>query len=128
MNKLKLGDTRPSRNGEAVVQRVPAEAKERVDADHELIDPLDHPLPHLGEAAPANRSVHAGEHTKTTAARIEECDGYLFVTHEYHHSIPRVLRCSSPRRHTTAPLPSCSTTSSPGSTRPSTSGTKARRR
>jgi len=96
MTKLKLaiilGSTRPGRNGEAVAHWVLAKAKERVDADYELIDLLDHPLPHLDEAVPASRGRYAGEHTKAWSARIGEFDGYVFVTPEYNHSTSGVLK------------------------------------
>lgn len=87
-----LGSTRPGRNGEAVANWVLTRAKERANAEYELIDLLDHPLPHLNEAVPASRGVYAGEHTKAWSARIEEFDGYIFVTPEYNHSTSGVLK------------------------------------
>ncbi|WP_234542513.1 NADPH-dependent FMN reductase [Streptomyces shenzhenensis] len=96
MDKLKigiiLGSTRPGRNGQAVADWVLARAKERADADYELIDLFDHPLPHLDEAVPASRGAYAGEHTKAWAAKIKEFDGYIFVTPEYNHSTSGVLK------------------------------------
>ena len=65
-----LGSTRPGRNGEAVANWVLAKAKERANADYELIDLLDHPLPHLDEAVPASRGVYAGEHPKAWAGAL----------------------------------------------------------
>ncbi|WP_445519831.1 NADPH-dependent FMN reductase [Streptomyces sp. NEAU-174] len=67
-----LGSTRPGRNGEAVANWVLAKAKERANADYELIDLLDYPLPHLDEAVPASRGAYAGEHTKAWSAEIKE--------------------------------------------------------
>jgi NAD(P)H-dependent FMN reductase len=87
-----LGSTRPGRNGEAVANWVLTRAKERANAEYELIDLLDHPLPHLDEAVPASRGVYAGEHTKAWSARIKEFDGYVFVTPEYNHSTSGVLK------------------------------------
>lgn len=87
-----LGSTRPGRNGEAVANWVLTRAKERASAEYELIDLLDHPLPHLDEAVPASRGVYAGEHTKAWSARIKEFDGYVFVTPEYNHSTSGVLK------------------------------------
>jgi NAD(P)H-dependent FMN reductase len=87
-----LGSTRPGRNGEAVADWVLTRAKARVNADYELIDLLDHPLPHLDEALPASRGVYAGEHTKAWSAKISEFDGYVFVTPEYNHSTSGVLK------------------------------------
>jgi len=96
MNDLKLaiilGSTRPGRKGEAVANWVLGKAKERPDADYELIDLVDYPLPHLDEAVPASRGVYAGEHTKAWSAKIAEFDGYIFVTPEYNHSTSGVLK------------------------------------
>ncbi|MEC3993811.1 NAD(P)H-dependent oxidoreductase [Actinacidiphila sp. DG2A-62] len=87
-----LGSTRPGRNGQAVAQWVLDQAQKRVDADYELVDLLDHPLPHLDEAVPASRGAYAGEHTKAWAATIRQFDGYIFVTPEYNHSTSGVLK------------------------------------
>ena len=96
MNDLKLaivlGSTRPGRKGEAVANWVLGKAKERPNADYELIDLVDYPLPHLDEAVPASRGVYAGEHTKAWSAKIGEFDGYVFVTPEYNHSTSGVLK------------------------------------
>ncbi|WP_037569120.1 NADPH-dependent FMN reductase [Phaeacidiphilus oryzae] len=87
-----LGSTRPGRNGEAVANWVLTRAKERADAEYELVDLLDHPLPHLDEAVPASRGAYEGEHTRAWSARIKEFDGYIFVTPEYNHSTSGVLK------------------------------------
>ncbi|MFB7495859.1 NADPH-dependent FMN reductase [Streptomyces sp. NPDC056161] len=96
MSNLKLaiilGSTRPGRNGKAVADWVLAKAKERTDADYELIDLADYPLPHLDEPVPPSMGAYAGEHTKAWAAKISEFDGYVFVTPEYNHSISGVLK------------------------------------
>ncbi|WP_191304823.1 NADPH-dependent FMN reductase [Lentzea cavernae] len=87
-----LGSTRPGRNGAAVADWVLTRAKERTGATYELVDLLDHPLPHLDEAVPASAGRYAGEHTKAWAARISEFDGFVFVTPEYNHSTSGVLK------------------------------------
>jgi NAD(P)H-dependent FMN reductase len=87
-----LGSTRPGRNGKAVADWVLTKAKERTNADYELIDLIDYPLPHLDEPIPAVRGAYAGEHTKAWAAKIREFDGYVFVTPEYNHSTSGVLK------------------------------------
>ncbi|USX55786.1 NADPH-dependent FMN reductase [Lentzea sp. HUAS12] len=87
-----LGSTRPGRNGAAVADWVLTRAKERTGAAYELVDLLDHPLPHLDEAVPASAGRYAGEHTKAWAARISEFDGFVFVTPEYNHSTSGVLK------------------------------------
>ena len=96
MSDLKLaiivGSTRPGRRGKAVADWVLAKAKERTSADYELIDLIDHPLPHIDEPLPPSLGKYAREHTKAWAATIGEFDGYVFVTPEYNHSTSGVLK------------------------------------
>jgi len=87
-----LGSTRPGRNGEAVAKWVYDIASRRSDAEYELVDLLDYPLPHLDEAVPPSMGQYANEHTKRWAAKIAEFDAYIFVTPEYNHSTSGVLK------------------------------------
>jgi NAD(P)H-dependent FMN reductase len=87
-----IGSTRPGRNGEAVARWVYENAAGRADADYELVDLKDFPLPHLDEAAPAAMGQYANEHTKKWAAKIAQFDGYIFVTPEYNHSTSAALK------------------------------------
>ncbi|MBW0272802.1 NADPH-dependent FMN reductase [Nocardia sp. MH4] len=87
-----LGSTRPSRTGPQVAQWVLDTASRRDDAEFELIDLRDHPLPHLDEATPPmfGPSVHA--HTRAWAERIAPFDGFVMVTPEYNGGVPGVLK------------------------------------
>ncbi|WP_069161216.1 NADPH-dependent FMN reductase [Nocardia altamirensis] len=87
-----LGSTRPNRNGPQVAQWVLDSASRRGDAEFELIDLRDHPLPHFDEPVPPmfGPSVHA--HTRAWAERIAPFDGFVFVTPEYNHSTPGVVK------------------------------------
>jgi len=87
-----LGSTRPGRNGEAVARWVLQQAATRTDADFELVDLRDHPLPHLDEAIPASMGMYAQPHTKAWAATIAAYDGFVFVTPEYNHATTGVLK------------------------------------
>ena len=87
-----LGSTRPGRNGEAVAHWLLDIAKERTDAEFELIDLADYPLPHLDEAMPPSLHAYQNSHTLEWAAKIAEFDGYVFVTPEYNHSISGALK------------------------------------
>jgi NAD(P)H-dependent FMN reductase len=87
-----LGSTRPGRNGEAVATWVQDIASRRSDADFELVDLADFPLPHLDEPVPASMGAYSNEHTKQWAAKIAEFDGFVFVTPEYNHSTSGVLK------------------------------------
>ena len=87
-----IGSTRPGRNGAAVAQWVLEQAASRSDAEYELVDLADYPLPHLDEAMPPAMGQYANDHTKKWAAKIAEFDGYIFVTPEYNHSTSGVLK------------------------------------
>jgi NAD(P)H-dependent FMN reductase len=87
-----IGSTRPGRNGEAVARWVLEQSASRVDAEYELVDLADFPLPHLDEAVPPSLGQYANDHTKEWAAKIAEFDGYIFVTPEYNHSTSGVLK------------------------------------
>jgi NAD(P)H-dependent FMN reductase len=87
-----LGSTRPGRNGEAVANWVLDIAKQRTDAEYELVDIADFELPHLDEVAPPSLGQYAQPHTKAWAEKIASFDGYVFVTPEYNHSTSGALK------------------------------------
>jgi NAD(P)H-dependent FMN reductase len=87
-----LGSTRPGRNGKAVADWVTDMASNRTAAQYELVDLLDHPLPHIDEALPPTLGQYAGEHTKAWAEKIGSYDGFVFVSPEYNHSTSGVLK------------------------------------
>jgi NAD(P)H-dependent FMN reductase len=87
-----LGSTRPGRNGEAVARWVHDIAAGRIDAEFELVDLLNYPLPHLDEAIPASLGQYQNAHTQQWAAKIASFDGFVMVTPEYNHSTSGVLK------------------------------------
>ncbi|WP_328328524.1 NAD(P)H-dependent oxidoreductase [Kribbella sp. NBC_00382] len=87
-----LGSTRPGRNGEAVAQWVLDIAKQRSDAEFELVDIADFKLPHLDEVMPPAAGQYAQPHTFPWAEKIGSFDGYVFVTPEYNHSTSGALK------------------------------------
>ncbi len=87
-----LGRTRPRRNGEAVAKWIYELAKKRTDAEFELVDVADYNLPLYDEPYPAMMQKYTKEHTKKWSQKINEFDGYIFVTPEYNHSIPGALK------------------------------------
>jgi NAD(P)H-dependent FMN reductase len=87
-----LGSTRPNRNGEQVARWVYEIAARRTDAEFELVDLRDYPLPHLDEALPPSLGQYQNEHTKQWADKIASFDGFVFVTPEYNHSTSGVLK------------------------------------
>jgi NAD(P)H-dependent FMN reductase len=87
-----LGSTRPGRRGEAVAKWAYQLAQQRTDADFELIDLADYPLPHLDEPMPPAMGQYQNQHTKDWSATIARFDGFVFVTPEYNHSTSGVLK------------------------------------
>jgi NAD(P)H-dependent FMN reductase len=87
-----LGSTRPGRRGEGVAKWAYEIARQRTDADFELIDLADYPLPHLDEPMPPAMGQYQNQHTKDWAATISRFDGFVFVTPEYNHSTSGVLK------------------------------------
>ena len=87
-----LGSTRPNRNGEQVAKWVYDVASRRGDAEFELVDLRDYPLPHLDEPLPPSMGQYQNEHTRQWADKIASFDGFVFVTPEYNHSTSGVLK------------------------------------
>jgi NAD(P)H-dependent FMN reductase len=86
-----LGSTRPNRNGEQVARWVYDIAAQRSDAEFELVDLRDYPLPHLDEPLPASMGQYQNDHTQQWAELIASF-GFVFVTPEYNHSTSGVLK------------------------------------
>jgi NAD(P)H-dependent FMN reductase len=87
-----LGSTRPGRRGEQVARWVLEIAGNRSDAEFDLVDLADYPLPHLDEPLPPSMGQYQNAHTKDWAAVIARFDGFIFVTPEYNHSTSGVLK------------------------------------
>jgi len=87
-----LGSTRPNRNGEQVAKWVYDIAARRSDAEFELVDLRDYPLPHLDEPLPPSMGQYHNEHTRQWAEKIASFDGFVFVTPEYNHGTSGVLK------------------------------------
>ncbi len=87
-----IGSTRPGRVGETVAKWVYEMSKARDDAEYELVDIKDYNLPLLDEPKLAAKQEYSKEHTKKWSAKINELDGYIFVTPEYNHSTSAALK------------------------------------
>lgn len=87
-----IGSTRPQRVGESVARWVYDLAKQRQDAEFELVDIRDFNLPLLDEPVPPSQGQYTKEHTKAWAAKIDSFDAYIFVTPEYNHGISGALK------------------------------------
>jgi len=87
-----IGSTRPGRYGEVVAQWAYDIARQRGDADFELIDITQFNLPLLDEPMPAMSGQYSQSHTRAWSTTIASFDGYVFVTPEYNHGICAALK------------------------------------
>jgi NAD(P)H-dependent FMN reductase len=88
-----VGSTRPGRRADAVARWVQAGLSDRhPDVRVDLIDLADVALPMLDEPDPAIHGHYALPHTQAWAELVDAHDAYVFVTPEYNHSIPGVLK------------------------------------
>jgi len=92
-----VGTTRPGRKAAAVAQWVQhaASAHPQVQpgrVELRLLDLAEVALPLLDEPVAAAFGQYQQPHTRAWAATVADCDGFLFVTPEYNHSIPAALK------------------------------------
>jgi NAD(P)H-dependent FMN reductase len=89
-----LGSTRPNRQTEKLAKWVVKEAEKLGDSSVELVDLADYPMPFLDEPISPryNSERKINEQAGRWVAKLEEGDAYIFVTPEYNHSIPGVLK------------------------------------
>jgi NAD(P)H-dependent FMN reductase len=98
MSKLQVivGSTRPTRSADLVVPWVVSTALAHDDFDVEAIDLRDWPLPlfgeHLGTIGDFSDPTYSDPIVKAWNKKVKEADAYLFITPEYNHSIPGVLK------------------------------------
>ncbi|WP_342319359.1 NADPH-dependent FMN reductase [Corynebacterium mayonis] len=85
-----LGSIRDGRNGEQVAKWVMETARKRSGVDYELIDLAEFNVPLLTSATmPGVANKQYDDEAVTAWSRaIDSCDGYIFVTAEYNHSVP----------------------------------------
>jgi NAD(P)H-dependent FMN reductase len=87
-----IGSTRSGRNGEKVARWVLDIASQRTDADFELVDLRDYPLPHFDEEASPMRGPLEADYVAPWRDKIASLDGFVFVSPEYNHSTSGVLK------------------------------------
>lgn len=98
MSKLQIivGSTRPTRSADLVSPWVASVAAAHDSFKVEVLDLSVWPLPffseHLGTLGDPNDPTYSDPIVKSWNQKIKEGDAYIFVTPEYNHSIPAVLK------------------------------------
>jgi len=100
MNPLKLniiiGTVRPGRAADPVVRWVAERASEHGAFEVEVLDLRDWPLPHFAEGPETigdfSDPTYSDPIVKAWNTKQNEADAVIFVTAEYNHSIPGVLK------------------------------------
>ena len=87
-----VGSTRPGRKADAVAKWAYEIARQRSDAEFEIVDIKDFNLPLLDEPNSPLLGQYTHEHTKKWSAKIGSFDGYVFVTPEYNHATSGALK------------------------------------
>jgi NAD(P)H-dependent FMN reductase len=87
-----ISTTRPGRFADIPTNWLFNIAKERDDADFEIVDLRDYPMPFFEEKMPLHQAPPQNEVALRWGRKIASLDGYIFVTAEYNHSIPAVLK------------------------------------
>ncbi len=94
MNKIIIltGSVRPGRFNIQPAQWIYEIAHKRNDVETELADLQKIDLPFLDEPVPPSQHTYSKSHTKAWSKKINEADGFIFVTPEYNHSLSPVLK------------------------------------
>jgi len=96
MAKLKIAivisTTRAARFGHKPAQWVRDIAAQRDDIETEIVDLRDFPMPFFDEVASNAWAPSQNPVAQRWQKKVAEFDGYIFVTAEYNHSMPAVLK------------------------------------
>ena len=96
MTKLKIAiiisTTRAARFGHKPAQWVQEIAAQRDDIDAEIVDLRDFPLPFFDEVTSNAWAPSQNPVAQRWQKKVAEFDGYIFVTAEYNHGVPAVLK------------------------------------
>jgi NAD(P)H-dependent FMN reductase len=87
-----ISTTRPGRFADIPTNWLFNIAKLRTDAEFEIVDLREYPMPFFEEKAPLHQAPPQNEVALRWGKKIASLDGYIFVTAEYNHGIPAVLK------------------------------------
>jgi NAD(P)H-dependent FMN reductase len=87
-----VSTTREGRFGDKPAQWIFRLAKARETANFEIVDLRDYPLPLFNEPISPAYAAPKNEVAQRWGKKLAEFDGYIFVTAEYNHSVPGVLK------------------------------------
>jgi NAD(P)H-dependent FMN reductase len=87
-----LATTRPTRFADKAARWLSDLVRGRDDADFEIVDLRDYPMPFFEEEQSPALVSPRNEAALRWARKMAELDGYIFVTPEYNHGIPAVLK------------------------------------
>jgi NAD(P)H-dependent FMN reductase len=87
-----LGTTRLTRFSEKAAQWLTNIAKQRDDAEFEIVDLRDYPMPFFEEERSPMFAPPKSAVALRWGKKMAELDGYIFVTAEYNHGLPAVLK------------------------------------
>jgi NAD(P)H-dependent FMN reductase len=92
--KVILGSIREGRMGIKVAEWFMQSVKDNPTAELELLDLLDYPLPLYADsnAVKTREGKHPNPAVQKWIDKIEEGNGYIFITPEYNHSYSSVLK------------------------------------
>src|SRR6267154_1596672 len=87
-----ISTTRPGRFADIPTDWLFNIAKVRIDANFEIVDLRDYPMPFFEEKMPLHQAPPQNKVAQRWGKKIASLDGYIFVTAEYNHGIPAVLK------------------------------------
>ena len=90
-----LGSIREGRSGKIVADWAMNHVSQRQDANFELVDLKDYPMPLFDQAVTPSmmgNKPYDLDSVKAWTNKIGEADGFIFITAEYNHSVPGALK------------------------------------
>lgn len=87
-----VGSTRANRFADKPTEWIANIAKARTDLDFEVVDLRDYPMPFFEEATSPAWAPSQNEVAQRWQKKVEELDGYIFITAEYNRGPTAVLK------------------------------------